>query len=79
MNEKDLMTQVEETRELLAASNARGEDKDLLIFEMEEKVSKLQSQVETHGKKYYKASVRNTGHIFGDCFRPAQMDSPESC
>ena len=52
LNEKDLMTQVEETRELLAASNARGEDKDLLIFEMEEKVSKLQSQVETHGKKY---------------------------
>ena len=72
------MTQVEETRELLAASNARGEDKDLLIFEMEEKVSKLQSQVETHGKKY-KACVRNHGHIFGDCFRPAQMDSPESC
>ena len=41
---------MDEVRELLAASNARNEEKDLLVFEMEEKVSKLQSQVESHGE-----------------------------
>ena len=47
---QDLEKEVEELRALLSAANSRVEEKDLVIFEMEEKVEKMQSHVDSNGK-----------------------------
>ena len=50
LHANDLKTQMDELRALLAEANGRNEEKDLLIFEMEEKSQKLQGQIEANGK-----------------------------
>ena len=38
---KDLESQIEEDRDLLSAANARTEEKDLVICELEEQINKM--------------------------------------
>jgi hypothetical protein len=51
---KDLEAQIEEDRELLAASSSQIDEKDQAIDDLEDQVGKLQSQIDKvqNGKKY---------------------------
>ena len=46
-NEKeDLEKEVDELKQLLSEANSRSDEKELLVFELEEKVEKLTADIE---------------------------------
>ena len=56
-NEKeDLEKEVDELKQLLSEANSRSDEKELLVFELEEKVEKLTAEIEEKNKGMYKTN-----------------------
>jgi hypothetical protein len=47
---KDLEAQIDEDRELLAASSAQCEEKDQIITDLEDQITKIQAEKDGHGE-----------------------------
>ena len=53
-NEKeDLEKEVDELKQLLSEANSRSDEKELLVFELEEKVEKLTADIEEKNRGMY--------------------------
>ena len=53
-NEKeDLEKEVDELKQLLSEANSRSDEKELLVFELEEKVEKLTAEIEEKKRGMY--------------------------
>ena len=46
VKKEDLEKEVDELKQLLSEANSRSDEKDLLVFELEEKVEKLTAEIE---------------------------------
>ena len=54
-NEKeDLEKEVDELKQLLSEANSRSDEKELLVFELEEKVEKLTAEIEEKKRGMYR-------------------------
>ena len=57
-NEKEeLEKEVDELKQLLSEANSRSDEKELLVFELEEKVEKLTAEIEEKNKGMYKTTT----------------------
>ena len=54
---EELEKEVDELKQLLSEANSRSDEKELLVFELEEKVEKLTAEIEEKNKGMYKTTT----------------------